>query len=71
MPKSTCRIEAGLGDLCPRCDEIMVKYEHSPGWKPEPGRYYYKYWFICINTQCRTTVICPHQAQAGGPDKMD
>ena len=42
-------IEGGLA--CPKCRAVMQRYEHSPNWKPLPGKYWFRFWDRCLPCQ--------------------
>lgn len=40
-------ISVGEGEECPKCGEVMERFKHSPGWKPQEGRGYFRFWDRC------------------------
>ena len=42
-------VEIGLGGSCPVCKRSMTRFEHPPGWKPKPGRNWFKWWDRCLS----------------------
>jgi hypothetical protein len=42
-------VEIGTGIPCPVCEQTMTRFEHHPGWKPKPGKYWFKWWDRCLS----------------------
>lgn len=56
------------GLTCRKCGKPMQRFEHSPAWRPLPGRNYFRFWDQCAscpNTQhyeaARVRVLGPAQ----------
>jgi hypothetical protein len=46
------RVVATEGVVCQKCGKgKLVRREHPSGWKPKPGRYWFRWWFTC--SACR------------------
>jgi hypothetical protein len=62
-------VVAGAGDPCPRCGQPTEIREHACISNRELRRpYYYRRWFMCRNSDCRTTTIVPARFQVfNGP----
>lgn len=41
-------IKISGGKPCPKCDMPMQRKEHPEGFKPKPGRNWFRYWDHCI-----------------------
>ena len=40
-------VPAGMGERCPKCGKLMVRWQHSAGWQPPIGRGFYTRWDVC------------------------
>lgn len=41
-------VKIGGGAICPKCGQLMQRFEHSPDWRPQPGRGYFVFWDRCL-----------------------
>ncbi len=57
MKTSKKRIEAGIGEPCPRCRQQSVRFEHPPDFIPPTHKGWYSFWFECRNPKCITTTF--------------
>ena len=52
------RLVDGTGDPCPRCGMPMQVFEHREiGQQQRRAAFFYKRWYRCYNTSCRTTLV--------------
>jgi hypothetical protein len=51
MKREKWKRDIGKGNRCPKCSELMERFEHTPGWQPRPGKAWYAYWDLC--PRCR------------------
>jgi hypothetical protein len=53
-----------LGPPCPRCREATQVRKHAKiGSKQLRQPFYYRWWFCCVNKNCRTKLIMPPEAK--------
>jgi len=57
MKTSKKRMQVGVGELCPRCKQQSVRFEHPPDFTPPTDKGWYSFWFECPNPRCITTTF--------------
>lgn len=58
-------VPVGPGGTCPTCNVSTTRYEHGPGWRPEPGKTWAKFWDRC--NQCRRFIHYREAVVQGRP----
>lgn len=58
------------GQPCRKCGYPVLRKEHQPGYDTSRKAYYFEWWFVCPNSQCKTAYFVEDAKRAPEPTRQ-